>query len=357
MIIVKNKKNIVFLLLVSALLCMAPAATAEESHDFIKWVDFDVTYSALSQALDVDISHYGTEMPLNWVDLLAYLGAKYGGEFSKYKSSDLHKLVTELESGTKLEDLAEKYSTFDYYHEVYSAVLGEFVGEYKIQVPDESDPDNLTWEDKYGLKAFSPIAKNFYYTDYRDFGSSRNYGYARRHLGHDMFGLTGTPVMAVESGIVEVMGWNQYGGWRIGIRSFDGLRYYYYAHMRQNRPYHCDLEEGQVVKAGDIIGYLGHTGYSTKENANNIREPHLHFGMQLIFDESQKEGAGEIWIDVYAITELLKKNTSETYRVAETKEFYRKYDFNEPILADKLESEEETEEGEDQNQSELEDIP
>ena len=32
---------------------------------------------------------------------------------------------------------------------------------------------------------------------------------------------TGTPVIAVESGTVEVMGWNQYGGWRIGIRSFD----------------------------------------------------------------------------------------------------------------------------------------
>ena len=43
-----------------------------------------------------------------------------------------------------------------------------------------------------------------------------------------------------------------------------------------------------MVQAGDVIGYLGRTGYSRKENANNIRTPHLHFGLQLIFDESQK---------------------------------------------------------------------
>ncbi len=100
---------------------------------------------------------------------------------------------------------------------------------------------------------------------------------------------TGTPVIAIESGIVEAVGWNQYGGWRLGIRSLDGTRYYYYAHLRQNRPYAEGIEEGKVVKAGDVIGYVGHTGYSTTENANNIEVPHLHLGMQLIFDESQRK--------------------------------------------------------------------
>ena len=54
-------------------------------------------------------------------------------------------------------------------------------------------------------------------------------------------------------------------GWRIGIRSFDNKRYYYYAHLRQNYPYAEGLEEGSVVTAGDVIGYMGHTGYSTTE--------------------------------------------------------------------------------------------
>ena len=70
-------------------------------------------------------------------------------------------------------------------------------------------------------------------------------------------GSVGTPVIAIESGVVEVLGWNMYGGWRIGIRSFDKKRYYYYAHLRKDHPYHSDLAEGDIVTAGDVIGYLG----------------------------------------------------------------------------------------------------
>lgn len=87
------------------------------------------------------------------------------------------------------------------------------------------------------------------------------------------------------------------------------------------------MYEGKIVKAGDVIGYLGMTGYSTKENVNNINVPHLHFGMQLIFDESQKEGVNQIWIDVYSIVDFLKKNRSEVYKLYEdTNDYERVYD-------------------------------
>lgn len=138
-----------------------------------------------------------------------------------------------------------------------------------------------------------------------------------------MMGLVGTPIMAVESGVVEALGWNQYGGWRIGIRSFDGKRYYYYAHLRQNYPYAEGLEEGSVVTAGDVIGYMGHTGYSAKENVNNIDVVHLHWGLQLIFNEAQKEGNNEIWIDLYALTRFLAKHTQTAVKVEGTKEWVR----------------------------------
>ncbi len=75
----------------------------------------------------------------------------------------------------------------------------------------------------------------------------------------------GTPIIAVESGYVEAIGWNQYGGWRIGIRSFDGKRYYYYAHLRQNYPYREQLKEGDVVTAGDVIGYWGIPGTARRK--------------------------------------------------------------------------------------------
>ena len=54
-----------------------------------------------------------------------------------------------------------------------------------------------------------------------------------------------------------------------------------------------------------MLGFMGCTGYSDEENVNNIEIVHLHFGIQLIFDESQKDGPNEIWIDPYAISKLL----------------------------------------------------
>ncbi len=77
------------------------------------------------------------------------------------------------------------------------------------------------------------------------------------------------------------------------------------------------------------------TGYSTKENVNNINVPHLHFGLQLIFDESQKEGTNQIWIDVYNIINFLKKNRSEVYMEdKQTKDYVRKYDIMDPNVAE-----------------------
>lgn len=141
-------------------------------------------------------------------------------------------------------------------------------------------------------------------------------------------GSIGTPIIAVESGIVEYIGWNQYGGWRIGIRSFDSTRYYYYAHLRKDHPYVLSLAEGDTVKAGDVIGYLGMTGYSITENVNNISIAHLHFGMELIFDESQFNSSNEIWINVYEIIEFLRCNTQEVYLIdTDTYDYARTTDF------------------------------
>lgn len=303
-------------------------ATNNEGKAYIKWVSFTATYPALKKALDLDISsHNKTGYRYNWVEVLAYLAAKYGGNFARYKESDMDALIKRLEVGERMADITKGMKYYDFYLEAYTAVLGEFVGNYKVQVSDGKG--GLVWEEKYGLKVFSPIAQGYYYNDYDDFGSGRDYGYKRKHLGHDMFGSLGTPIVAVESGVVEELGWNRYGGWRIGIRSFDTKRYYYYAHLRKDNPYIQGLEKGKIIKAGDVIGYMGQTGYSIQENVNNIVEVHLHFGTQLIFDESQKDGINQIWIDEYAITKLLALNKSKAQKVSGTKDFTRVYDFSE----------------------------
>ena len=300
-------------------------AASAETEDFIHWVDFDVPVEVLKAAAELDIETHETGPHLGWVDSVAYLAAEYYGDFSRYRSSDLAALAEAVAGGETVEALAKDLAYFDYYREAYGAVLGGFIGEY------EQDGER-----KYGLKAYSPIAAAFPYNDYDDFGVSRSYGFQRQHLGHDMMAAVGTPVVAVESGTVEAMGWNQYGGWRIGIRSFDGKRYHYYAHLRQNRPYAEGLEVGDTVMAGEVIGYVGRTGYSTKENVNNIQVNHLHYGLQLVFDETQKEALSEIWIDVYDLCRLLESHRSSVQRNDETKEWTAEDPIRETVPEDRF---------------------
>lgn len=309
---------------------------------YIHWVEFNVPSDVMDKAFRLDMGTVQEEVHLDWVELLAYLGAKYGGDFERFRQTDLDAVVEKLKSGSAMEKIAKDMKYYAYYREAYGAVLDGMVGYFE----QESGNDKV-WLRKYGLKVFSPIAKNFPYSDFDDFGASRSYGFKRKHLGHDMMGQVGTPVIAVESGYVEALGWNQYGGWRIGIRSFDKKRYYYYAHLRQNYPYQANLKEGSIVTAGDVIGYLGRTGYSTTENTNNITTPHLHFGIQLIFDESQKEGNNEIWINCYEIVKFLRMNQSETVKVEGTKEWTRVYNMKDPGIPESSERTENLEQPEE----------
>lgn len=298
------------------------------SGGYIKWVQFDVPYQAMERALNYDIKSYNTDVQIHWVEVLSYLAAKYFGDLKKYKAKDMDALVTRLKKGERIEDITKDMKFYGYYREAYGAVLDGFVGEYETEVFAE-DGKTKVWKKKYGLKVFSPIAKNYGYWHYDDFGDSRTYGFKRLHLGNDLMGGLGTPVVAVESGVIEALGWNMYGGWRIGIRSLDKKRYYYYAHLRKDTPYHTGLFPGKTVQAGEVIGYLGMTGYSTKENVNNVKKPHLHFGMELIFDESQKECVNEIWIDVYNIVKLLGRNRSAVKKSSLDKQYYRVFNIRE----------------------------
>ncbi len=187
-------------------------------------------------------------------------------------------------------------------------MLGGFLGSFAIQKDGQ-------WVPQYGLKAFCPIAEGFYYSHYDDFGANRSFGFKRKHLGNDLLGSQGTPVVAVEGGVGEALGGNRYGGWRVGIRSHDRKRYYYYAHLQKDAPFAKGLAVGQTVNPGDVIGFMGRTGYSDQENVNNININHLHFGMQLIFEESQKECNSEICIDVYQIVRLLSRHQSSVRKV------------------------------------------
>lgn len=171
----------------------ASLSSPSDAKKYIKWVDFDVTAEAMWQALRLDVDSYGKEPHYNWIELLAWLGARYGGDFSRYRESDLEQLTARIQEGTTMEEITKDMKYYSYYLEAYGAVLGGMVGTYEIQLPDETTKEPV-WTAKYGLKAFSPIAKGYPYQDFDDFGVSRSYGFKRQHLGHDLMGQVGTPI-------------------------------------------------------------------------------------------------------------------------------------------------------------------
>ena len=90
----------------------------------------------------------------------------------------------------------------------------------------------------------------------------------RKHEGIDIFAPRGTPVYSATEGIIMRVGENRLGGQVVWVLGPGGQRHYY-AHLDR----FADVERGQRVRAGTIIGYAGTTG-----NARGT-PPHLHYGI------------------------------------------------------------------------------
>lgn len=96
-------------------------------------------------------------------------------------------------------------------------------------------------------------------------------GGARVHDAIDIMAPQGTPVIAAAPGTVEKLFFSQGGGGITAyVRSDDGRWTHYYAHMRGYAP---GLAEGQRVKRGSPIGFVGYTGNASPNG------PHLHFAI------------------------------------------------------------------------------
>ncbi|MCM3749701.1 M23 family metallopeptidase [Paenibacillus pasadenensis] len=119
-----------------------------------------------------------------------------------------------------------------------------------------------------------PVPVGTHYSYKSTWGSARGWGGHRTHEGTDIFADHGLPVRSTCYGVVENMGWNAYGGWRIGIRDLDN-RYHYYAHLSG---FDKSLKSGQTVEPGKIIGWVGSSGYG-KPGTSGKFPPHLHYGI------------------------------------------------------------------------------
>ncbi len=158
----------------------------DAKSSYIKWVDFKGSSSILKKLSDLDITSHNNreEVKLNWIELMAYLGCKYGGNLNLFKQSDLDNLVANIRSGKSMKELTTNMKLYNYFYESYDSIFHEYIGEYEVETTDANG--NKTYVKKYGLKVFLPIAKNYSFNHYKDFGTSRSYGYRRVHLGNDL---------------------------------------------------------------------------------------------------------------------------------------------------------------------------
>lgn len=140
---------------------------------------------------------------------------------------------------------------------------------------------------------YFPIpARNISYED--TFGEPRDYGGQRTHEGCDLFGRIEEPgyypVLSMTEGVVENIGWLPLGGYRIGVRS-PGGGYFYYAHLSG---YEKNFKKGDAIKAGEILGFMGDTGYGP-EGTRGRFPVHLHLGIYIRTPRCEERSVNSYW--------------------------------------------------------------
>lgn len=105
------------------------------------------------------------------------------------------------------------------------------------------------------------------------FDASRSEG--RVHNAIDIMAPGGTPVVATADGEIVKFHDSVPGGITIYQISADRRFFYYYAHLQSRA---SGIAEGQFVKQGTVIGYVGDTGNAGPGNT------HLHFSINIVSD-------------------------------------------------------------------------
>jgi murein DD-endopeptidase MepM/ murein hydrolase activator NlpD len=125
--------------------------------------------------------------------------------------------------------------------------------------------------------------------------AERTYGGKRFHEGTDIMADINEPdlypIISMSDGYIEKLGWLEKGGWRIGIRCEKGA-YLYYAHLAS---YADKIEQGQEVKAGELLGFMGNTGYGPEGTTGNF-DVHLHVGIYIKTKNYDELSINPYWI-------------------------------------------------------------
>jgi murein DD-endopeptidase MepM/ murein hydrolase activator NlpD len=121
-------------------------------------------------------------------------------------------------------------------------------------IPTIRRPPNITPPLKTPGGYVFPVYGPSSFTD--TFGAARGDVSGGWHHGDDIFAPLGAPILAVASGTVFSVGWNEIGGNRLWLRDGQGNEFYY-AHLSAYTPLAVN---GNRVNAGDVLGFVGNTG-------------------------------------------------------------------------------------------------
>lgn len=258
----------------------------DKLNQFQKIIKITETSSKITD--DFRTLHMGKE-PL---DKIMSFGEKHKKDPIKLLTVNMLWNQFKLEDGTKVQYAVDKIKGIDSL--LKSAVYLESYETYK-KIFDDIRYFPVPWDETKKADIFFDDS----------WGNSRTYGGKRTHEGTDIMSSNNKkdyfPVVSVSDGVIEQKGWLEKGGYRIGVRSSNGI-YYYYAHLSS---YWGDKIPGDTVKAGEVLGYMGDTGYSKIEGTSGKFDVHLHFGIYL--DKDGKElSVNPYWILKYIENKKLK---------------------------------------------------
>lgn len=226
---------------------------------------------------------------------------EYADETAKFREMDFPAgLYQELREKTSsdeasMELLTDSMLLGDFHPRVLQDDPGLFE-KYKSQEYEQLlGSYQAVWQD---VQVFPLLGEGFSFSD--SWMEARTYGGERKHEGTDIFGQRKEagyyPVVSMTDGVVEEVGWLTLGGYRIGVRSPHG-GYYYYAHLDS---YDREFQRGDSVCAGELLGFMGNTGYGT-EGTRDQFPVHLHVGIYI-----STERCRELSVNPFQILQALQ---------------------------------------------------
>lgn len=108
-------------------------------------------------------------------------------------------------------------------------------------------------------------------------------------------------MISMTDGKIEKIGWLPLGGYRIGIR-FSSWRVFL---LCPSASYEKYFQTGEAVEAGQILGFMGDTGYG-EEGMSGKFPVHLHLGIYI-----NPQGKEELSVNPYYVLLAMEKKVKK----------------------------------------------